>query len=144
MRANGAAALVLGLFLSSGSAAAAPGPADAPPAAATRPGFDPGLIDKTVKPCNDFFQFACGGWLAANPVPPEYAIWGRFNELADRNQQTLKKILEAAASAKKRDAIRQKIGDFYASCMEEAAAEAAGIAPLAPELERIARIQDVA
>jgi endothelin-converting enzyme/putative endopeptidase len=111
---------------------------------ADKPGFDVGLVDKTVKPCNDFFQFACGGWLAKNPVPPEYAIWGRFNELADRNQQTLKKILETAAAAKKRDAIHQKIGDYYASCMDEAAAEAAGATPLAPELARIAQVQDVA
>src|SRR3954463_3237207 len=112
--------------------------------AADKPGFDVGLVDKTIKPCNDFFQFACGGWLAKNPVPPEYAIWGRFNELADRNQQTLKKILETAAAAKKRDAIHQKIGDFYASCMDEPGAEAAGATPLGPELARIAQIQDVA
>ena len=126
--------------------AAGPDPkAPAPQASvAEKPGFDVGLVDKSVKPCNDFFQFACGGWLAKNPVPPEYAIWGRFNELADRNQQTLKKILESASAAKKRDAIHQKIGDFYASCMDEAAAEAAGASPLAPEMERIAKIQDVA
>ena len=131
------------IFLAAGALTVAL-PAAALASDADKPGFDVGLVDKTVKPCNDFFQFACGGWLAKNPIPPEYAIWGRFNELADRNQQTLKKILEAASGSKKRDAIHQKIGDFYASCMDEAAAEAAGASPLVPEIERIAKIQDVA
>ncbi|MDQ6892534.1 MAG: M13 family metallopeptidase [Acidobacteriota bacterium] len=142
------AAAALAAAFSSPCFAADADPKPPAPAAAVgageKPGFDVGLVDKSVKPCNDFFQFACGGWLAKNPVPPEYAIWGRFNELADRNQQTLKKILEGASAAKKRDAIHQKIGDFYASCMDEGAAEAAGAAPLAPEMERIAKIQDVA
>jgi len=122
-----AAAGLVAAFSSPCLAAEADPKAPAPQTAATaatgeKPGFDVGLVDKSVKPCNDFFQFACGGWLAKNPVPPEYAIWGRFNELADRNQQTLKKILESASAAKKRDPIHQKIGDFYASCMDEAAA----------------------
>jgi putative endopeptidase len=127
------------LLLSPPARAADPAPESGKPT-----GFDTRLVDKTVKPCNDFYQYACGGWIAANPIPPEYSRWGRFTEVAERNQQILKKILEAAASAKKRDAIHQKIGDFYASCMDEAAAESAGTTPLSPEFAKIDAIQDVA
>jgi len=141
------AAASLALPASAAAADGAPNPeapAGSAVAVARTGGFDTRLVDKTVKPCADFFQYACGGWIAANPIPPEYSRWGRFSEVAERNQQTLRKILEAAASAKKRDAMHQKIGDFYASCMDEAAAESAGAAPLAPELTRIDAIQDVA
>jgi putative endopeptidase len=148
--------LTLALMLmatSFGVSAAADGPPKPTPQAApavpaapsAKPGgFDTRMVDKTAKPCADFFQYACGGWIAANPIPPEYSRWGRFSEVLERNQQTLRKILDTAAAAKKRDAIHQRIGDFYASCMDEAAAEAAGAAPLAPELSRIDAIQDVA
>jgi putative endopeptidase len=130
------------LFLFSPRAASAEPDRPATPGKPT--GFNVGLVDKAGKPCADFFQYACGGWLAANPVPAEYARWGRFNEVAERNQQILKRILETAAAAKKRDAVHQKIGDYYASCMDEAGAEAAGISPLAPAFARIAKIADVA
>src|SRR5450755_2500248 len=65
-------------------------------------GFDAGMVDTGVKPCVDFYQYACGRWIAGNPIPPEYSRWGRFSEVAERNQQILKKILDAAAAAKKR------------------------------------------
>jgi endothelin-converting enzyme/putative endopeptidase len=116
---------------------------EAKPPEARAGGFDTRLVDRSAKPCADFFQYACGGWIAANPIPPEYARWGRFAEVAERNQQTLRRILEAAAAAKKRDAMHQKIGDFYASCMDEAGAEAAGAKPLAAELARIDGVRDV-
>ena len=56
-------------------------------AAEKKPGFDVTLVDKSVSPCANFYQYACGGWIAANPIPPEYSFWGRFNELADRNRE---------------------------------------------------------
>jgi putative endopeptidase len=107
-------------------------------------GFDIANLDRTVSACENFYQFATGGWRAKNPVPGAYSRWGRFNELADRNQEKLHEILEEAANNKKarKGSNEQKIGDYYASCMDEARIEAAGIKPLEKELGRIAKIKD--
>src|SRR5436309_1133723 len=101
-------------------------------------GFDAALMDKTADPCGDFYQYSCGGWLKQNPVPGDQATYGRDTELAERNRLILRDILEkAAAERPDRSAVEQKIGDFYSSCMDEAAIERKGIAPLKPELDRI-------
>jgi len=92
-------------------------------------------LDRSADACTDFFQFACGGWIAANPIPPERSRWGRFNELQDRNYEILRKVLEAAAAGG--DPASKKIGDYYASCMDEPAINAKGIAPLQPLLSKI-------
>jgi putative endopeptidase len=105
-------------------------------------GFDTANLDKTCKPCDDFYQFAMGGWMKANPIPPEYSTWGSFTVLADKNQQNLRQILEAAAKANAAaGSNEQKIGDFYGSCMDTAAVEAAGTTPIEPELLRIAQMK---
>jgi putative endopeptidase len=118
---------------------ALPGLAAAPDVPAKVPGFDPTAIDRGTPACTDFYQFACGNWMARNPVPPDRARWGRFDELAERNQTALRGILEkVSANDPKREAIDQKIGDQYAACMDEAAIEAKGITVLKPELDRIA------
>ena len=108
--------------------------------------FDPSLIDKSVDPCDNFYQFSCKNWLAKHPLPPDQISYGRFAELEDLNRLRLRGILEdAASSSGERAAERagdhsgneQKIGDEYASCMDTAAIDQKGIAPLKPELDRI-------
>ena len=102
-------------------------------------------LDRSANPCVNFFQFADGGWLAAHPIPPAYASWGTFNLLLDHNQDVLHQILEAAASITNAapGSNEQKIGDYYASCMNEAEIEKAGIEPLQPELTRIGDISSI-
>jgi putative endopeptidase len=109
-------------------------------------GFDPANLDRNAQACQDFNQFANGGWMAHNPVPPAYARWGKFEELAEKNRNVLHDILEEAAHKKnlKPGSLEQKVGDFYASCMDEQRIEAEGIKPLEPEFQRINAIKDLA
>jgi putative endopeptidase len=106
-------------------------------------GFNPANLDKTCKPCDDFYQFAMGGWMKSNPIPPEFPTWGSFTVLADRNQASMRGILEEAAKA---DAAagsnQQKIGDFYTSCMDTAAIDAAATKPIAADLAAIEKLKD--
>jgi putative endopeptidase len=106
------------------------------------PGFDPAAMDRSVQPCDDFYQFACGTWIKNNPVPADRSRYGRFDELTERNQATLRDILEGVSKPDpRRNAIDQKIGDYYASCMDEAGIERKGVAALKPQLDRIAAIK---
>ena len=91
-------------------------------------GFDLNDLDTTCKPCQDFFQYATGGWIERNPIQPAYPSWGRFNALQNKNQDVLRQILEAAAKDKQAapGSIEQKIGDFYGSCMDAKRIEKAG------------------
>jgi predicted metalloendopeptidase len=115
-------------------------------AAVARPkSFDLDALDKTVNPCDDFFQYACGTWRKKNPIPGDQSRWGRFNELAEYNRQVLHDILDkSSADDPKRSPVTRLIGDFYQSCMDEPGVEKKGLAPLQPELDSIAAIKDQA
>ena len=106
-------------------------------------GFSLDNIDKTVDPCVDFYQYACGNWIKNSEIPADRSSWQSFSQLDENNLQIEKGILEkAAAGGAGRSAIDQKIGDLYGSCMDEKAANAKGLAPLKPELDRIAAVKD--
>lgn len=106
-------------------------------------GFSLTNLDKTCKPCDDFYEFAMGGWMKANPIPPDYPSWGTFTQLRDNNLTAMRTILEAAAKANApAGSNEQKIGDFYASCMDSSAIEAAGLKPLAADFAAIDAIND--
>src|SRR5678815_2652130 len=109
-------------------------------------GFDQASLDKNTAACTDFYQYANGGWLAANPIPAAYSSWGVANILDEKNREVVHDILEAAAKNTnvKKGSSEQKIGDYYATCMDEAKVEADGVKPLAPEFDRIPNIKDVA
>ena len=95
---------------------------DPPPASKSEGGFDINALDKSVDPCVDFYQFACGGWRKANPIPADQTRWGRFNELAERNRKVLHDILEQVKDPRPgRSPVEAKVGDYYAACMDEPA-----------------------
>ena len=102
-------------------------------------------MDTGANACVDFYQYADGGWLEKNPIPADRPRWGTFDELRQRNQNDLRDILERLAADKAAPAgsEERKLGDYYGACMDEAAIEQKGVAPIEPELARIDAIQDV-
>jgi endothelin-converting enzyme/putative endopeptidase len=131
------------LLLAAGALASAEEQAARPArvASSSPGGFDVASLDRSVDPCVDFYQFACGGWRAKNPIPADQTRWGRFNELAERNREELRQILEQAKDpSRARGPIEAKVGDYYAACMDETGIEARGARPIAPALARIEAI----
>ena len=105
------------------------------------PALDVTSMDRSIDPCVDFFAYSCGGWIKNNPIPPDQSSWDTYSKMEDENMARLRGILEAAAAPDAgRSAAQQKIGDYYASCVDENAINARGIGPLKPELQQIAGI----
>lgn len=103
------------------------------------PGLDVKSMDRTADPCVDFYQYSCGGWMKNNPIPSDQAKWSVYGKLTQDNQRYLWGILDdLAKKTAGRNADQQKIGDYFAACMDEAAIDKLGAKPLKPQLDRIA------
>jgi putative endopeptidase len=104
--------------------------------------FDPNLVDKDLSPCDDFYKYSCTKWLTANPIPADQVYWSTGSNLELWNEGAERETLEASSkNDPKRSAVQQKIGDYWAACMDESGIEAAGLKPLQPELDRVNAIQ---
>src|ERR1700726_214240 len=100
------------------------------------PALDVTSMDRSVDPCVDFFAYSCGGWIKRNPIPPDQSSWDTYSKMQDENLGRLRGILEAASAPDAgRNAVTQKIGDYYASCIDEKAIESKGAEPLKPDME---------
>ena len=135
MRRTLAAFLGVALPLAAALTHARPGVAQPRAAVAAPASVALTWLDRTADACTDFYQFACGGWRATNPIPADRQRWGQFTMLEENNLEILKKILESPTSAA--DASRRKAADFYAACMDEQTIESKGTRPLAADLARI-------
>jgi putative endopeptidase len=108
------------------------------------PSLDPAAMDRTTDPCVDFYQYACGGWIRDNPIPPDQASWSTYGKMQDDNRALLRALLERLGrGGASRTPNQQKIGDYYNACMAEADLDRRGAAPLAGRLAAIARIASV-
>jgi len=125
--------------------------AQSPDSTAIVHGIDRADLDTTCAACQDFYQFATGGWRARHPIPAAYPRWGSFDLLQEQNRETVRVVLEEAARDAMASGTRSapasaarsaanKVGTFYATCMDSTAAESAGLSPLQPELARIAAV----
>ncbi|MBB5342378.1 M13 family metallopeptidase [Tunturibacter empetritectus] len=101
------------------------------------PSLDLSSLDRSADPCADFYKFSCGGWEKKNPIPADQSGWSVYAKLGNENEQFLWGILEADAKAANRDAVQQKVGDYFAACMNTASIDALGVKPALPGLARI-------
>jgi putative endopeptidase len=101
------------------------------------PSLDLSSLDRSADPCTDFYKFSCGGWEKKNPIPADQSGWSVYAKLGNENEQFLWGILEADAKATNRDAVQQKVGDYFAACMNTSAIDTLGVKPALPGLARI-------
>ncbi|RIJ43219.1 M13 family peptidase [Pontibacter oryzae] len=136
-------ALLAGLLLGSCSSSVTEGDAVDTMEAGVNRSLDLANMDTTVSPCEDFYQYANGGWVKNNPIPASESRWGSFNELAEKNNAILRELLTEASSntTAAKGSAAQLIGDFYAAGMDSVAANEAGISPIKPELDKISAIK---
>ena len=117
-------------------------PSASEPAFPYTPSLDVKAMDKSADPCVDFYQYSCGGWKQNNPIPADQVRWDVYGKLYEDNLNYLRGILEeAAVKANQTDAVTQKIGDFYGSCMDEATVETRGLGPLQNDLNAISLLR---
>jgi len=117
------------------------GRAESPDAMPSIEHFNPEQVDKSLDPCTDFFQYTCAKWVKANPIPADQTTSDTFTKLVIWNVAALRNTLEDASKATNRTPVQQKAGDYYASCIDEAAVNKAGIAPFQPTIDRIAKME---
>ena len=106
------------------------------------PSLDPASLDRSVDPCTNFYQYSCGGWMKNNPIPADQSSWDVYSKLANDNQQFLWGILQADATATARTPVQQKVGDYFAACMDTAAIDRRGLTPLTADLAAIDQLHD--
>src|ERR1700688_661934 len=147
--------LCLSLLMLSLSPAWAQKQSPSGPALPYSPSLDLTSMDKSIDPCVDLYSYSCGGWQKKNPIPPDQTSWSVYGKLYEDNLTFLRGMLEQAAQPNdngnsnngnnsnkdQRNPVSQKIGDFYAACMDESAAEKKGISPIQPELDAIAQVK---
>ena len=115
------------------------------PAAPVETGLDESAIDSSVKPCDDFYQYACGNWMKRTEIPADKSTWGRgFSVIDEHNEDEMHQILEAAAKGQVQSQYGDKIGALYSSCMDEAGIEASAPMQLKQQMKRIDIIRDLA
>jgi putative endopeptidase len=118
-------------------------PASAPKEPKAPQSFDLTAIDKTADPCVDFYQYACGNWKKDNPIPSDQVIWGRFNELIERNNYLLYTVLEKGSNpSAERTPLQAQYGDFFAACMNTTLTNEKGAKPIEPMLQQVAALED--
>ena len=137
--------MVIRLFVfASGILLAQSGPETPLAAIPYTPSLDPSAMDRSVDPCTNFYRYSCGTWIKNNPIPADQARWDVYAKLGQDNQRFLWGLLEQAAKpGAGRSQVEREIGDYFAACMDEAAAEKADAAPLQPGLDAIAALKSI-